>query len=60
MTHTLKSRQRNDADLAKNEVRIENLERKKEALEKELIDLHTERRALLAMAVALRDAGGQL
>jgi cell division protein FtsB len=60
MTHTLKSRQRNDADLAKNERKIELLQLKINALNAEMADLRTEERALLAMATALRDAGGQL
>lgn len=58
--HTLKARQRNDADLAKNEVKLEILAEKMKALETEQTDLNTERRALMAMAVALRDEGGQL
>jgi cell division protein FtsB len=60
MTHTLKSRQRNDAELAKNERKIELLQLKINALNAEMADLRTEERALLAMAVVLRDAGGQL
>lgn len=60
MTHTLAARQRNDAELQKIEMHIERIEAKKLALETELIDLHATRRALLAMAVALRDEGGQL
>lgn len=60
MTHTLKSRQRNDAELAKNERKIELLQLKINALNAEMADLRTEERALLAMAVALRDEGGQL
>lgn len=60
MTHSLQARQRNDAELQKNEMTIERIEAKKLALETELIDLQNTRRALLAMAVCLRDAGGQL
>lgn len=47
MTHTIKARQRNDKELAAVDNRIE-------ILEVELNDLHATRRALLAMAQALR------
>ena len=71
MTHTLKARQRNDAELAKNERKIETLNAKRSrvmtkaeqdlaAIDAELVDLKNEERALLAMAEKLRDAGGQL
>lgn len=60
MTHTLQARQRNDADLAANERKIETLEAKRDAIDRELADLQTTRRALMAMAVSLRDEGGQL
>lgn len=60
MTHTLQARQRNDADLAANERKIETLSAKRDAIDRELADLQTTRRALMAMAVSLRDEGGQL
>lgn len=60
MTHTLQARQRNDADLAANERKIETLSAKRDAIDRELADLQTTRRALMAMAISLRDEGGQL
>lgn len=59
-THTTRARQRNDRDLAANEQRLEIAEAKLGALKAEVADLYAERRALSAMAVALRDEGGQL
>lgn len=54
--HSTKARQRNDRELAVNEQKIENLALKRAQLDTEMSDLEYERRALLAMAEALRDA----
>lgn len=54
--HTIKARQRNDRELAVNEQKIEVLTAERAVLNEELADLEIERRALLAMAGALRDA----
>ncbi len=60
MTHTLKARQRCDRELAALADKIETLEARRADIDAELVDLRDAQRALLAMAVALRDAGGQL
>jgi hypothetical protein len=59
-THTIKARQRNDRELATVANRLELLEAQSAVLLAEIQDLRVAERGLLAQAVALRDAGGQL